>query len=337
MKRKNDLRQLALLAFALAATLTLALVLGTVSGCGGKNTWITVISREDGSGTRSAFTELLGIARNGVDNTSALAEVSNTTAVVMQSVAGNENAIGYVSLGSLGHGGSAIPLSVVSVDGVAPSEQTIAAGTYPVARPFLLALPPEVDGAAQDFIDFIVSAEGQAIVRQKGFIPGAGASVDSADSGAGVPGAVPAGAKAGSGGSGGDPARISAPDEAAGTIVVAGSTSVAPVMEALADAYKKIHPQVKVEIQQTGSSAGVTSTLEGASHLGMVSRDLSESERASGLESLVIALDGIAVVVHESNPVQNLSVQQIQDIYTGRIQDWSQLGWDGSAQEEGDE
>lgn len=302
--------------------LAVALVLGTVPGCGGKNTFITVISREDGSGTRSAFTELLGIARDGRDNTSPLAEVSNTTAVVMQSVAGNENAIGYVSLGSLGHGGRAIPLSVVAVDGVAPSEQTIVAGTYPVARPFLLVLPPEVNETTQDFLDFITSAEGQAIVRQKGFVPG----IDSAG-----------GSQLDSGGSDGDSDRISSPDEGAGTIVVAGSTSVAPVMEALADAYQGLHPSVKVEIQQTGSSAGITSTLEGASHLGMVSRDLSESEQASGLESLVIALDGIAVVVHESNPVKNLSAQEIQDIYTGAIQDWSHFGWDGGVQEKHDE
>lgn len=261
------------------------------AGCAGKGASITVISREDGSGTRSAFTELLEIAADGVDKTTELAEISNSTSVVLQSVADNGNAIGYISLGSLSD-----VVKAVSVDGVEPTAENVLAGLYPVARPFNVVTRGPVEAApplVADFLAFALSEDGQKIVEEKGYIrAGGGADYQ----GGGL----------------------------TGTIVVAGSTSVAPVMEALADRYKELNQGVAIEIQQTGSSAGMTSTLEGASHIGMASRGLSPKELEQGLVPTVLALDGIAVIVNRQNGLENLSAAQIRDIYTGAIQDWSE-------------
>lgn len=271
-----------------------ALVL-LATGCAGKNTSITVIAREDGSGTRSAFTELLGIAQDGVDGTTDYAEVSNSTAVVMQSVADNRNAIGYISLGSMSD-----LVKAVQVDGFAPTAENLRAGSYRLARPFIL-VTREDSGSSEttsplvaDFLSFILSQEGQQVVEDKGYIGVAGESAY-----------VPAGLE--------------------GTIVVAGSTSVAPVMEALADRYRELNPGVVIQIQQTGSSAGIASTLEGASHIGMTSRDLSQKELEQGLEPVVLALDGIVLIVNQQNGVDSLSPRQIKDIYTGTVQDWTEI------------
>ena len=271
--------------------LTLAGIVLLGAGCAGKNTAITVISREDGSGTRSAFVELLGIAADGVDRTTELAEISNSTSVVLQSVADNGNAIGYISLGSLSDVVKAVP-----VDGVAPTAENVQAGLYSVSRPFNVVTRGPVEMASPlvaDFLAFALSEDGQKIVEEKGYIRAAG------------------GADYQGGG-------------LTGTIVVAGSTSVAPVMEALADRYKELNQGVVIEIQQTGSSAGMTSTLEGASHIGMASRELSSRELDQGLVPTVLALDGIAIIVNRQNGLEGLSSAQVRDIYTGAIQDWSE-------------
>lgn len=266
-----------------------------MTSCAGKNTSITVITREDGSGTRSVFTELLGIVDGGVDNTTGLAEVSNSTAVVLQSVADNRNAIGYISLGSMSDS-----VKAVQVDGVAPTTGNVQSGQYRLARPFILVTQGNSDVQdaqsllVEDFIAFILSDDGQQVVEQKGYIRVAGENLY-----------VPTGLK--------------------GTIVVAGSTSVAPVMEALADRYRELNPDVTIQIQQTGSSAGITSTLEGASHIGMTSRNLSQKELEQGIEPVVLALDGIALIVNRQNVVDNLSADQIKDIYTGTVQDWTAI------------
>lgn len=272
--------------------LTLAGIVLLGAGCAGKNTAITVISREDGSGTRSVFTELLGIASNGVDGTTDYAEVSNSTAVVMQSVADNRNAIGYISLGSMSD-----LVKAVQVDGFVPTAENLRAGSYRLARPFIMVRPGATDWSnplAEDFMAFILSEDGQQVVEDKGYIGVAGENPY-----------VPAGLE--------------------GTLVVAGSTSVAPVMEALADRYRELNPAVTIQIQQTGSSAGIASTLEGASHIGMTSRDLSQKELEQGLVPVVLALDGIALVVNRQNGVDNLSAAQIKDIYTGTVQDWQEI------------
>ena len=268
-----------------ALTLTAAMF----TGCAGTNSSITVISREDGSGTRDAFTELMGILVDDTDNTVATAEISNSTSVVMQSVVGNKNAIGYISLGSLND-----EVKAVSVDGVAATADNIVNGTYNVSRPFNIATKEDISELAADFVTYILSADGQAIIEEEGYI-----SVSDAEA------YTPAGLT--------------------GTIVIAGSTSVAPVMEVLADEYKALNEGVTIEIQQTGSSAGMTSTIEGACDIGMASRDVKDSEIAEGLIPTVIAMDGIAVIVHHENAVENLTSEQIRGIYTGEITDWSQI------------
>ena len=261
----------------------------TLTGCGGSDSEITVISREDGSGTRGAFTELMGITVDDVDNTVASAEISNSTSVVIQSVAGNSNAIGYISLGSLNN-----EVKAVSVDGTEATVDNINSGEYKVARPFNIATREDISDLAADFVSFIMSADGQAIVEEKGYIK-----------------ASDAGAYTSS--------------DMSGTIVVAGSTSVAPVMEVLADEYKKLNSGVTIEIQQTGSSAGMTSTIEGACDIGMASREVKDSEIQQGLVPTVIAMDGIAVIVNNDSEIDNLTSEQIKQIYTGEITDWSEI------------
>ena len=260
-----------------------------LTGCAGGNSEITVISREDGSGTRGAFTELMGIAADDVDNTVATAEISNSTSVVIQSVAGNENAIGYISLGSLSS-----DVKAVSVDGDEATVDNIVGGTYKVSRPFNIATREDISDLAADFVSYIMSADGQAIIEEKGYIK-------VSDNGAYTPSGLE------------------------GTIVVAGSTSVAPVMEVLADEYKKLNSGVTIEIQQTGSSAGMTSAIEGACDIGMASREVKDSELAEGLIPTVIAMDGIAVIVNNENDIANVTSDQIKGIYTGEITDWSEI------------
>ncbi len=261
----------------------------TLTGCGGGNSEITVISREDGSGTRGAFTELMGIAVDDVDNTVSSAEISNSTSVVIQSVAGNSNAIGYISLGSLSD-----EVKAVSVDGTEATVDNINSGEYKVARPFNIATREDISDLAADFVSFIMSADGQAIVEEKGYIK-------ASDAGAYTP------------------------SNMSGTIVVAGSTSVAPVMEVLADEYKVLNSGVTIEIQQTGSSAGMTSAIEGACDIGMASREVKDSEIQQGLVPTVIAMDGIAVIVNNDSEIDNLTSEQIKNIYTGEITDWSEI------------
>ena len=275
-------------------TLALTLVMVfSLAACGGNSDAeagapITVISREDGSGTRGAFTELMGIAVDDVDHTTQMAEISQSTSVVMTTVAGNKNAIGYISLGSLND-----TVKAVKVDGVAPTVENIKAGSYAVSRPFLVVTKGQLADAAADFMKFIMSAEGQAIVAEDGYI-----TVDDA---------APAyETKAG----------------LSGRIVVAGSTSVAPVMQKLADAYKTINADVTVEIQQTGSGAGITSTVEGACDIGMSSRELKTAEIEKGIEGTTIALDGIAVIVNNSNAADDLTSEQIRQIFTGEVTQW---------------
>ena len=273
-----------------AALLTAAVMAASsFTGCAGDSSTITVISREPGSGTRGAFTELMGIAVDDVDNTVETAEVSSSTAVVIQSVAGNKNAIGYISLGSLSN-----DVKAVSVDGVAATVDNINNGTYKVSRPFNIAVKEDLSELAADFIAFIMSDEGQAIIEEKGYI-----QVQS--NGAYTPCGLQ------------------------GTIVVAGSTSVAAVMEVLADKYKELNSGVTIEIQQTGSSAGMTSTINGACDIGMASREVKESELAEGLIPTVIAMDGIAVIVNNDSSVTNLTSEQIKGIYTGEITDWNDV------------
>ena len=251
---------------------------------------ITVVSREEGSGTRDAFVELTGVMEDDVDNTVDTAEISNSTSVVIQSVAGNVAAIGYISLGSLDDS-----VKAVQVDGVDATTDNVLSGDYALQRPFNIVTGDDVSDLAQDFIDYIMSAEGQAIVSEEGYV------------------AIDEDAESYSGGG------------YTGTITVAGSTSVAPLMEVLAEAYMELNSGVTIEIQQTGSSAGIQSTIEGVCDIGMSSRELKDEETAEGVTSLQIALDGIAVIVNTENGIESLTMEQIKQIFTGEITNWADL------------
>ena len=255
---------------------------------------ISVISREDGSGTRGAFIELTGVeekneAGEKVDNTVDTAEITNSTAVMMTTVAGNKSSIGYISLGSLDDS-----VKAVEVDSVAPSAEAVKDGSYKVARPFNIVTKDGLSETAQDFINFIMSDEGQAVVEENGYVS------------QGSTGAF-------------DGGKVS------GKITVAGSSSVTPVMEKLAEAYKAINSNVEIEVQQSDSTTGVTSAIEGICDIGMASRELKDEETSQGVTATVIAMDGIAIIVNKENPVSALTTQQVKDIYTGAVTDWSEV------------
>lgn len=256
---------------------------------------INVISREDGSGTRGAFIELFGIEQkdengNKVDYTTDECDITNSTSVMMLSVAGNECAIGYISLGSMNE-----TVKALTIDGVQATVENIKAGEYKVARPFNIATLAETSQLAQDFIAFIMSADGQAVIEENGYI------------------AVAEDAAAFEGGN------------VSGKLVIAGSSSVTPVMEKLKEAYEAINSDAEIELQQSDSSSGMTSTLDGVCDIGMASRELKDSELEAGLTSLTIAMDGIAVIVSPENPTEELSAEQVRGIYMGEITDWSEV------------
>lgn len=252
---------------------------------------ISVISREEGSGTRGAFVELMGIVDdNDNDITTIDAEITNSTSVMLTTVAGNKQSIGYVSLGSLSD-----DVKAVKVDGVEASVDDIKNGSYSVSRPFLVAYKDgQLSELAQDYLKYILSADGQAIISENGYI-----SVS-------------------------DSAEAYTASGLSGKLVLAGSTSVSPVMEKLADAYKALNPDVTIEIQQTGSGAGITSAIEGVCDFGMSSRELKESEAAE-LKADQIALDGIAVIVNNENPTEDISSENIKNIYLGEVTNWEDV------------
>ena len=266
----------------------------TAENTDGMSGAISVISREDGSGTRGAFIELTGVeekneAGEKVDNTVDTAEITNSTAVMMTTVAGNKSSIGYISLGSLDDS-----VKAVEVDSVAPSAEAVKDGSYKVARPFNIVTKDGLSETAQDFINFIMSDEGQAVVEENGYVS------------QGSTGAF-------------DGGKVS------GKIAVAGSSSVTPVMEKLAEAYKAINSNVEIEVQQSDSTTGVTSAIEGICDIGIASRELKDEETSQGVTATVIAMDGIAIIVNKENPVSALTTQQVKDIYTGAVTDWSEV------------
>lgn len=256
---------------------------GTASGA------ITVVSREDGSGTRGAFTELMGIEEDGTDNTTSSAQITNSTSVMMTTVEGNPYAIGYISLGSLND-----TVKAVTVDGVEATVENVESGEYTVSRPFLVCTTEDISELGQDFMNFIMSDEGQAIVEEEGYIP-----------------RETTGAFTSNG--------------ASGDLTVGGSSSVTPVMEKLAEAYEEINTGANVSVQQSDSTSGAENTISGVYEIGMCSRDLTEEEQSKGLTPTTIALDGIAVIVNKENAVNNLTTDQIKQIYTGEITDWADI------------
>ena len=253
---------------------------------------ITVISREDGSGTRGAFVELLGVEdEDGNDMTTVSAEISNSTEVVIQSVAGNTGAIGYISLGSLDG-----TVKGVKIDGVEPTAENVASGDYTVSRPFNVATKGELQNeAAQDFMNYIMSAEGQAVVEEAGYIPVEGAETLTSTS-------------------------------PSGSVTISGSSSVSPLMEKLKEAYEAVNPNVSIELQTSDSTTGMTNAINGMCDIGMASRELKQEELDQGLLNTVIATDGIAIIVNNDSPIEELTSEQVRDIYLGSITDWSELG-----------
>lgn len=254
---------------------------------------ISVVSREDGSGTRGAFVELFGVQKeqNGekVDLTTDKAIVTNSTSVMLTTVAGDKSAIGYTSLGSLDD-----TVKVLKIDGTEASVANIKAGSYKISRPFNIVTKDKISEAAQDFINFILSSDGQAVVEENGYIPldDTKAYQSSVDS---------------------------------GKVVVSGSSSVTPVMEKLKEAYSKVNSKVEVEIQQSDSSTGITNAIEGTADIGMASRDLKDEETSKGVSSTVIAIDGIAVIVNKDNKVDGLTSEQVKTIFTGKTTSWNGL------------
>lgn len=255
---------------------------------------INVVSREDGSGTRGAFVELFGIQEEvdgqKVDMTTLDASITNSTSVMMTTVAGDENAIGYISLGSLND-----TVKALKIDGAEASAENVSNDTYKVSRPFNIVTGKEVSESAQDFINFIMSAEGQQVIEDNGYIK------EDAEAPAYEAG------------------------KAEGTIVVAGSSSVAPVMEKLKEAYEALNSDVTVEVQQSDSTTGVTSAIDGVCDIGMASRELKDEELEKGVTGQVIAIDGIAVIVNNSNEMDDMTSEQVKAIFTGETTEWEAL------------
>ncbi len=256
---------------------------------------ITIVSREDGSGTRGAFIELFGIeekndAGEKVDMTTEEAQITNSTSVMLTTVAGDDYAIGYVSLGSLDDS-----VKALKIDGAEATAENIKSGDYKVSRPFNIATKEGLDNeVASDFIAFIMSEEGQAVVADNGYIP--------LDDVAPYEGSAPS-----------------------GKAVVGGSSSVSPVMEKLIEAYKEVNPNAEIELQTTDSTTGMTSTIDGSYDIGMASRELKDEELGGGLVPQVIATDGIAVIVNKNNTLDELSSDQVKAIYTGETLTWDEV------------
>lgn len=275
-----------------------ALVAVCATGCGKnqKNAAgeeISVVSREDGSGTRGAFIELFGIEEedeNGekVDKTYEKAEITNSTSVMLTTVEGNKNAIGYVSLGALNDS-----VKAVKINGVEATQENIENKSYTISRPFNIVTKDGLSDVANDFISFIMSKDGQAVVTEEKYI-----SVSNEEF------------------------KSSMPE---GKITVAGSSSVTPLMEALKEAYLKVNKNATIDIQQNDSTTGVNSAIEGICDIGMASRELKDTEVAGGVKSTVIAMDGIAVVVNKDNAVDDLTTDQVKSIFIGETTDWEKI------------
>ena len=302
-RRLLEMKRKKLAGLLLVATMAL----GMMAGCGkaqstdtdsaastGASGDITILSREDGSGTRGAFIELFGIEEkdeNGekIDMTTEDAKITNSTSVMMTTVAGDVNSLGYISLGSLDD-----TVTAVKIDGVEATAENVSNGTYKISRPFNIATKGDMSEAAQDFVNFILSKEGQAVITDNGYISIAEGEVFTSSN-------------------------------PSGKITIAGSSSVTPVMEKLVEAYGKINDKVEIEVQESDSSTGMQSTIDGLCDIGMASRELKDSETEAGLTATAIALDGIAVIVNNESGITDLTSEQVKQIYTGEILTWDEL------------
>ena len=276
------------------ASLVMALMMGVSAAAAEVSGEITVVSREEGSGTRGAFIELTGVEEKNadgvkVDNTTEEAVVTNSTNVMMTTVAGDESAIGYISLGSLND-----TVKALQIDGVDATVENIKNGAYTLARPFNIATKEGLSEVAQDFVNYILSAEGQQVIADNKYIP-----LDGAPAYEGK--------------------------QVSGKIVVAGSSSVTPVMQKLAEAYQMVNPNAEIEVQQSDSTTGMQSAIDGICDIGMASRDLKDSEKEAGLNGQTIAMDGIAVIVNQNNDLTTLTLAQVKSIFTGEVTEWENV------------
>lgn len=287
MERKKKIIRLAV---------SLMLVVGSLTGCGVENNkdTISVVTREEGSGTRGAFVELTGIAAmdgngNKIDYTTVEAISVNSTAVTMTTVSGNNRAVGYISLGSLNN-----TVKAVQIDGVEPTAENIKNGSYKLARPLYVVVKKKLRKPAQDFMHFILSVEGQKNITESGYIEvnNIGTFISNG---------------------------------ASGKVIVAGSSSVTPIMQKLQEAYQAINKKVKVEVQESDTTTGINSTINETCDIGMASRELTDEEASQGLTAVAIAMDGIVVVIHKDNKITNLSTNQVKDIFTGKVTCWSEV------------
>ncbi len=255
---------------------------------------INVLTREDGSGTRSAFAELFGLEEKQADGTKVdlitqTAVVTNSTSVMLTTVSDDPAAIGYVSLGSLND-----TVKAINIDGQPATAEAIKEGTYKISRPFNLVVKEDISAAAQDFMNFMLSDKGQTVVSENNYIPLEDTTTWTAG-------------------------------DVSGKVTVSGSSSVTPLMEKIKEAYAKEQPDVTVEIQQSDSSSGISDAADGVSDLGMPSRELKDSETEKGVKSVTIALDGIAVIVNKENTAENLTSDQVKSIYSGETTVWNEI------------
>lgn len=285
------------------------MVLGALTGCGASDEGagntsetvfdykndIAVVSREDGSGTRGAFVEIFSVEQKNeagekIDYTTVEATITNNTSVMMTTVANDAYAIGYISLGSMND-----TVKSLKIDGAEASVENIKNGSYTVNRPFNLAVNGALSEAAQDFMNYILSVEGQAVIGEEGYIPVQ------------------------------DAAEAFISNGVKGKVVIAGSSSVTPVMEKLKEAYATVNKNVTIEINTSDSSTGVSSVIEGTCDIGMASRALKDSEKEAGVQEVTMAKDGIAVIVNNDNPIDDLTTETVKDIYVGDILTWSEI------------
>lgn len=290
--KKINLKKL--VGIAVSACIIFSAFTGCTEEKWNKNSSINVLSREDGSGTRGAFIELFGVEKKNaqgkkVDYTTDEASITNSTAVMLTTVAGNKYAIGYVSLGSLSSS-----VKAVKIDGVSATVDNINNGSYKIARPFNVAVRDNLSNAAKDFLNYILSSDGQNIIAANKYIK---LPAENSYKASGV----------------------------SGKIVVAGSSSVSPVMEKLIEAYKALNPSVQIELQTSDSTTGVINAIDGTCDIGMASRALKDSEKEKGVREVTIAIDGIAVIINNDNPVESLKKSDVEGIFTGKVNSWSEF------------
>ncbi len=274
--------------------LFLLLILIFLTGCSSTSDTINAISREQGSGTRSAFTELFGLEKSDgeekEDTTKEDSEITNSTAIVLQTTSGDKNAIGYVSIGALNDS-----VKALDIDSVKPSVENISSGSYPIYRPFLIVTQKDTNEIIDDFIGFVLSKDGQQIIEAENYVP-----INKEENGY-------------------------LPKNLSGKLTISGSSSVTPVMETLVEAYEGLNKNVEIELQQSDSTTGITSVIEGVSDIGMSSRNLTEEELQNPIKTDTIGYDGLAVIVNNQNPIDNLTKEQVRKIYQGDYLNWEDL------------